>query len=220
MLINKKDMDKHSHSQIAAGLRAGDRRAWSQLYDAYARQVWAHTSRLMADQASVADVVQETFLAAACSARGYDPRRGPLWVWLWTIARRQIALHYRRNRPGISLDVAMDWWSSLDGRDRAEMVSRAEAPLELLEAKELGVLVRHCLAQLPPEYELVLLAMYVDDMPVKEISRQLLCSTVAVRSRIARARAAFRAEFTKATRLDPAYGRQEHETRRQHLKAV
>jgi len=162
----------------------------------------------MADQASVADVVQETFLAAARSARGYDPRRGPLWVWLWTIARRQIALHYRKQQPCVSLDTALEWWGSLDGQ-AVEMVSRMEAPLDLLESRELGVLVRHCLAQLPPEYELVLLAMYVDEMPVKEIARQLLCSTVAVRSRIARAKTAFRNEFKKVTQLDPVYGRQE-----------
>jgi RNA polymerase sigma-70 factor (ECF subfamily) len=201
-------MDRYSHNRIAAGLRAGDRGAWLELYEAYSRQVWSNTSRLMADQASVADVVQETFLAAARSARGYDPRRGPLWIWLWTIARRQIALHYRRQKPAVSLDAALEWWGSLDGQG-LEMVSRMEAPLDLLESKELGTLVRHCLAQLPPEYELVLLAMYVDEMPVKEISKQLLCSTVAVRSRIARARAAFRTEFTKVTKLDPVYGRQE-----------
>jgi RNA polymerase sigma-70 factor, ECF subfamily len=207
LLTDNKDMDRHSHSRIAAGLRAGDRRAWLELYDAYARQVWSHTSRLMADQTSVADVVQETFLAAARSARGYDPRRGPLWVWLWTIARRQIALHYRRLKTGISLDAALEWWGTLDGQ-KVEMVSQMEAPLELLQTKELGDLVRHCLSQLPPEYELVLLAMYVDETPVTEIAQQLLCSTVAVRSRIARAKTAFRKEFTKATQLDPVYGRQ------------
>jgi RNA polymerase sigma-70 factor (ECF subfamily) len=178
-----------------------------ELYETYARQVWSNTSRLMADQASVADVVQETFLAAARSARGYDPRRGSLWVWLWTIARRQIALHYRRHRPSVSLDAALEWWGSLDGQG-VEMISRMEAPLDLLESKELGTLVRHCLARLPAEYELVLLATYVDEMPVKEISRQLLCSTVAVRSRIARAKAAFRKEFSRIMQLDPIYGRQ------------
>jgi DNA-directed RNA polymerase specialized sigma24 family protein len=48
----------------------------------------------------------------------------------------------------------------------------------------------------------------VDDMPVKEISKQLLCSTVAVRSKIARAKKAFRGEFAKVTQVDPVYGRQ------------
>ena len=200
-------MDKHSHSRIAAGLAAGDRTAWLELYEEYSRSVWSHASRLMTDSAAVADVVQETFLAAARSARGYDPRRGSLWVWLWTICRRQIALHYRKCRPMASLDAALEWWDCLDGQ-KMEIVSRMEAPLELLQTQELGDLVRHCLSQLPPEYELVLLAMYVDEMPVTEISQQLLCSTAAVRSRIARAKTAFRAEFARVTKLDPAYGRQ------------
>lgn len=198
-------MDRHSHNAIAAGLRAGDRSAWLELYDAYAPRVWSNTSRLLSDQASVPDVVQETFLAAARSARSYDPRRGPLWVWLWTIARRQIALHYRKRKPAVSLDQALEWFGSLDGR-KAEMVSQMEAPPALLESKELAALVRHCLEKLPCEYELVLLAMYVDDLPVEEISQQLLCSTVAVRSKIARAKKAFRVEFAKLTKLDPVYG--------------
>jgi RNA polymerase sigma-70 factor, ECF subfamily len=200
-------MDKHTHNRIAQGLRAGDRGAWLELYDAYASRVWSGTSRLMTDKAAVSDVVQETFIAAARSARSYDPGRGPLWVWLWTIARRQIALHYRKQRPTLSLDAALEWWGSL-GTGQAEIASRMDAPLEMLETKELATLVRCCLEKLPAEYELVLLAMYVDDLPVEEISKQLLCSTVAVRSKIARAKKAFRCEFEKVTKLDPVYGRQ------------
>jgi RNA polymerase sigma-70 factor (ECF subfamily) len=200
-------MDRHSHDRIAAGLRAGDRAAWLELYDTYAQRVWRNTARLMTDQSSVGDVVQETFLAAARSARGYDSRRGPLWVWLWTIARRQIALYYRKQKPTVSLDAALEWWGSLDDR-KTELVSRMDAPLRMLESRELGTLVRHTLTRLEPEHEILLLATYVDEMPVKEISKQLLCSTVAVRSRIARAKAAFRREFAKLTQLGPVCERQ------------
>jgi RNA polymerase sigma-70 factor, ECF subfamily len=202
------DMDNHLHNnRVAAGLRAGDREAWLELYNAYAQRVWSNTSRLMSDKSSVADVVQETFLAAARSARSYDPRRGPLWVWLWTIARRQIALHYRRQKPTVSLDAALEWFTSLNGRQR-EMLSQMEAPLEMLESKELATLVRHCLGELPADYEQVLLGVYVDEMPVKEIAKQLSCSTVAVRSRIARAKKAFRSEFARVTQSNPVFGRQ------------
>jgi RNA polymerase sigma-70 factor, ECF subfamily len=200
-------MDKHSHNRIAEGLRAGERAAWLELYDTYAQRVWSNTARLMSDQASVADIVQETFIAAARSARGYDVRRGPLWVWLWTIARRQIALHYRRQKPTVSLDAALQWWGSLNG-EQAEMVSQMEAPPAMLESKELAALVRSCLERLPAEYEVVLLAMYVDELPVKEISEQLLCSTEAVRSKIARAKKAFRDQFVSITKSDPVSGRQ------------
>ena len=33
----------------------------------------------------------ETMLAAARSARTYDASKGTLWVWLWGIARMQVA---------------------------------------------------------------------------------------------------------------------------------
>ena len=97
-------MDRTEHNQIAAGLKAGSRDAWSALYNAYADSIWRNTSRLMKDASAVGDVVQETFMAAARSARTYNPHRGSLWAWLWTIARRQIALHYRKQKSTVSLD--------------------------------------------------------------------------------------------------------------------
>ena len=87
-------MDKKTEQDIAKGLKKGCRRAWLQLYEVYAESIWRNVVRLIGnDSATVADVVQETFLAAARSARNFDPCRGTLWIWLWTIARRQIALH-------------------------------------------------------------------------------------------------------------------------------
>ena len=200
-------MDRTTHNQIAAGLKAGDRDAWLALYNAYADSIWRNTSRLMADGSAVADVVQETFLAAAHSARTYDKRRGSLWVWIWTIARRQIALHYRKQKPTVSLDRALQWWDSLDGQ-QIDIIDQMAAPSAMLESKELAELVRRCLAQLPAEHETLLLAKYVDQTPVKEIAEQLHCSVVAARSKLARARKTFKREFTKLTKNVPVSGRQ------------
>src|SRR6185437_12447852 len=85
-------MDEQQERDIARGLRAGEADAWRALYDAHAERVWRAVARLMGAQAvDVADVVQETFLAAARSADSYDAARGSLWWWLWGIARRQVA---------------------------------------------------------------------------------------------------------------------------------
>ena len=92
-------MDDREEREVARGLRHGRCEAWHALYEAYCRQVWHLVGRLMgSDSADVADVVQETFLAAARSARGYDAARGSLWSWLVGIARRHVALHYRKQR--------------------------------------------------------------------------------------------------------------------------
>lgn len=191
-------MDKTTHNQIAAGLRAGDRDAWASLYSQYAESVWRNTSRLMGDASAVGDVVQETFLAAARSAKTYDRRRGSLWVWLWTIARRQISLHYRRSKPTVSLDQSLQWWQTLNGQ-QVDIVDQLAAPAELLETQELAELVRQCLANLPAEYETLLLGKYVDQLSMKIIAEQLQCSTVAVSSKLARAREAFKREFVQLT---------------------
>ncbi len=203
-------MDRKTHNQIEAGLKTGDRDAWLALYNAYADSIWRNTSRLMGDASAVGDVVQETFLAAARSARTYDHRRGSLWVWLWTIARRQIALHYRKQKPTVSLDQACQWWYSLDGL-KGDIIDQMAAPAAVLETKEMAELVRRTLSQLPAEYETLLLVKYVDQLPVKEIAQQLNCSVVAVRSKLARARKTFKREFTKLTRNVPVSGSQNDE---------
>jgi RNA polymerase sigma-70 factor (ECF subfamily) len=195
-------IDKHTHDTIARGLRQGDRDAWLKLYEAYAQSIWRNVGRLMcSDATSVADVVQETFISAARSARNFDARRGSLWVWLWTIAQRQVALYYRKQRPAVSLDQARQWWSSLDG-EKTQMIRHMQAPPELLESQELAALVRHCLAQLSPEYQALLMAKYVDDMSADQIAGMFNRSTVAVRSKLARARRAFRRLFLNAARGD------------------
>jgi RNA polymerase sigma-70 factor (ECF subfamily) len=193
-------MDKDTERDIAKGLREGDRQAWLQLYEAYIEPVWRNISRLIGgDPAAVGDVVQETFLAAARSARNFRPDRGTLWVWLWTIARRQVALYYRKQKSQIVLSTLGQWWTSLDGEKFDWIDAKADMPPDILESKELAVLVRLALSELPGDYQTLLLAKYVDDQPAEKIAGQMDCSEVAVRSKLARARKAFRKAFKKIT---------------------
>src|SRR5688500_9025077 len=135
--------------QLAARLRAGSTEAWHELYDSFAEAVWRCVARRVGPHAAeVADIVQETFLAAARSARTFDPARGSVWSWLSGIARRQAALHFRRKQtrrealgdPGERARL-LDW---LDGR--------AAEPSDLLAEAETAAAVRQVLGELPAEY--------------------------------------------------------------------
>lgn len=191
-------MEERSEADIARGLRDGDVRAWSCLYEAYAQKVWRAVAWLIGEESGlVGDVVQEVFLAAARSARGYDPRRGSLWAWLSGIVRRQVALHYRTNSRRRELTRAREWWSGLDGR-HAEMLGAGDLPPpDALDAAELATLVRHALARLPADYQAILLEKYVEGAAVDEMARRRNRSTAAMRSRIARARKAFCRAFRR-----------------------
>jgi len=197
-------MDKNTEREIAQGLQQGNRQAWLKLYEAYAEQVWRNISRLTGgDSAAVADIVQETFLAAARSARNFRPDRGTLWVWLWTIARRQVALYYRKQKPEIVLSRVRQWWTSLDGEKFDWIDAKADMPPDILESQELAVLVRCTLAELSGDYQTLLLAKYVDGQPAGQIAGQMDCSEVAIRSKLARARKAFRKAFKRITNSTP-----------------
>jgi RNA polymerase sigma-70 factor (ECF subfamily) len=197
-------MDRFTHAKIAEGLRQGSCSAWLKLYELYAEQLWRNVARLMfQDAAFVADIVQETFLVAARSARNFDHRRGTLWVWLWTIAQRQVALHYRREKAKAARVKAQQWWSSLDGQKADWIDGREKPPADVLESNEMATLVRHTLAELPAEYQTLLTSKYVDGVAIEQIAEQIGSSYEAVRSKLARARKAFRQVFRKLTQLTP-----------------
>ncbi|MFL5340112.1 MAG: RNA polymerase sigma factor [Gemmataceae bacterium] len=192
-------MDETQQRRIAQGLRDGQPDAWRDFYDAFAERVWRSVARLLGpSSADVADVVQETFLAAAKSARGYDPEKGSLWFWLCGITRRHLALHFRKQERHQRLQLARAWLVASNGKLQS-------SPHEVLETGEVAELVRATLAELPIEYEDVLTAKYLDGVSVEQLAGRDCCSETAVRSRLARARTAFRAAFAKHTEI-PAGG--------------
>jgi len=198
-------MNKQANTEIAEGLQQGNRDAWLRLYDLYAEKLWCNIARLMAhDPASVPDVVQETLLSAARSAKNFNPSRGSVWTWLWAIAKRQIALYYRKQASSAFIARAQQWWSLLDGEKINWIEGREKPPVDLLESAELATLVRYALAELSAEYQTLLMAKYVDGLAIEDIAEETNSSSVAVRSKLARARNAFRRVFKKLTHSTPS----------------
>lgn len=191
-------MEFNNDSDIVRGLAAGQPEAWRACYDAHAAGVWRAVARQMGAQASeVADVVQETFLAAARSVHTFQADRGSLVVWLVGIARRQVALYYRKELRHQRLrrathallesdfEVDLDWL-----RETAE---RSEPPPEeAVQTAEMALLLRAALTELSPEYEEILAARYLDDRSVEELAQHWQTTETAIRSKLARARRALK----------------------------
>ena len=188
-------MDDAGTREVIRGLREGSPEAWRVLYDAHAERVWLGVARRLGPQASdVADVVQETMLAAARSARSFDESKGTLWQWLWGIAQMQIALHFRRQKRH-ERKYAGEWLAASRGRLARWLEGSGESPTDLLESAELAECVRDTLHELPDDYELLLAAKYLDGESVEQIAVRERTTSVAVRSKLARARQAFRRAF-------------------------
>ena len=191
-------LDEQDDPRIAHGLRDGKTEAWQALYDAYAERVWRGVARLLGPNAAdVADVVQETMMAAARSAARFQPERGSLWPWLWGIAHNHVALHWRKQEQRRKLadavaSVAANHGGLLDCLEAKEL-----SPIDASAASELAILVRAAMIALPADYAMLLTARYLEDETVTLIAVRERTTETAVRSKLARARQAFREVFSK-----------------------
>lgn len=189
-------------SAVIRGLCDGSRDAWTSLYDRYCEDVWQYVARLLGSSAAaVADVVQETFLAAARSARSFDPARGSLGGWLTGIAHYRVHVYWRQiGRVERLRKLAESGAAEIRGwLDRQESSGNGSPDGEWNRA-ELADLVRGTLAEMSADYAALLSAKYLDERSLEEIAREEGFSIDAAKSKLARARREFRAKFEHFTR--------------------
>ncbi len=173
---------------VADGLSRGRVEAWNALYAAYAEDVWRYAARLLGgDRDGVGDVVQETFMAAARSARSFDSQRGTLRSWLIGIVHLQAAQHWRRR----GRQTRSDERTTTGDRDEASDPEQALMRCEQAEH------VRRVLAEMPADYAWLLVAKYVDERSIGAIVDELSAGAEAVRSKLARARRLFRTAMSR-----------------------
>jgi len=168
---------------------AGDRDAAQHLFASQfdALYEFAHY-RVGGDRGLAEDVVQDTFMVALESLKGFDGRSS-LHTWLCGIAKNKIRAHRRKRRPAALEDVL----SEADDEIDAILARVASEPLPewVLERKETKALVGATLSSLPPEYRRALTGKYIHGESVAQISGAVGKSEKATESLLTRARLAF-----------------------------
>ncbi len=175
------DDELYLHRRILAG----DATAWRAVYDDCFDALWAHTYRRVGGHRQRAeDVVQETWLVAVARVRSFDPQRGGFTAWLRGIADNVLRNRQRR-------------WARRDGATRRELDERSDARARDPAAHhEMRELIGASWARLPPRYQDVLRAKYVDELSVVEIATQRGETAKAIESLLSRARGAFRDAYS------------------------
>ena len=115
--INRTDLTEDS--RLVARIRAGDQQAMSELYDRYAKVVYAVALRVLQDAAAAEDVLQDIFLQLWRNPDAFDASRGSLAAWLAVIARHRSIDRVRKRRPETDIENCVIAASD-DLRDEAE----------------------------------------------------------------------------------------------------
>src|SRR5215207_6278210 len=173
--------------RLRAAVLAGDESAWRTWYDATATGLRAYVHWRCHGLADFAEeVVQDTWLTAVRRVRAFRPEQGPFAGWLCGIAANLVRNRLRgRNYPaGCGGNASQGFAEKRSGSDEtAERVARA-------------------LAELPPHYEAVLRAKYLDDLSVQAIAERRGDTSKAVESLLSRARQAFREAYQTVESAD------------------
>jgi RNA polymerase sigma-70 factor (ECF subfamily) len=170
--------------ELIEAMSERDERALRQLYERHAGWMSARLRRRCSDQDVVADVLQDTFVAAWGGARRFRGE-GDVAAWLWGIAAHRLVSRLRR--AGARLGPALLVREAADVADTA-----AEESLLLgLEYSDVG----SALARISPELRVVLQATVLDGLTTREAARLLGIPQGTVKTRLARARARMREEL-------------------------
>lgn len=183
--------------------RAGSRAAFDMLAIRYQRRLERLIARSIHRPADVADLVQETFLAAYRALPGFRSESA-FYTWLYRIAVNLAAKHRARaaREPlqpsaGVESDESGTFGATLDQSDD-------ETPERLLASKQLASHLNEAVDELVEEQRRALLLREVDGLSYEEIGELMQCPPGTVRSRIFRAREAIASRLRPL--LNPASG--------------
>jgi RNA polymerase sigma-70 factor (ECF subfamily) len=187
------------------GLRRGRPEAIEGWFETYADSLYAFVFyRVGRDPELAADVVQETFLTALGKIRTYDPERGEMLPWLTFMARNATRKTLRQEARYESREL----WERIDGRVVEGLRGLDVAPLpdDVLERKETAELVQLALSRLSSGYRQLLEQRYHHQRSVREIARSQGVTSGSVKTRLHRARLAFKTAFESVLQsLEPPH---------------
>jgi RNA polymerase sigma-70 factor, ECF subfamily len=163
-------LHRHLIQRVAQSL---DRDAFAQLFDRIAPRLKSFMLRKGVTTEQAEDLVQEAMLTLWRKAGLYDPAKGSVITWAFTIARN-LRIDRLRRESSMPLTTLDDYDEVSDEPGGEEMLSRKQAQAHVARA----------LQEIPPEQREVLILSFVEDVPQSEIAARLSLPLGTVKSRM------------------------------------
>jgi RNA polymerase sigma-70 factor (ECF subfamily) len=153
----------------------GDEEAFGRLYDLVAPRVYGLVRRVLQDPAQAEEVAQEVLLEVWRTAARFDPTRGSVTGWVFTIAHRRAVDRVRSERAGAERLSRVGASSGETPYD--EVVDEAIRRVEQQQ-------VRRCLDGLTPMQRQAVDLAYYDGRSYREVAETLRIGLPAVKARM------------------------------------
>jgi RNA polymerase sigma-70 factor (ECF subfamily) len=171
---------------IARMVELEDMDAFTDLVRRYKDRLLTFATRYLGDRSRAEDIVQETFLRVYRARHRYDVNAGARFsTWIYTICSNLIRSEGRKSF----------WRRRVDVTPHQETETRNLAGR--LEASELRDAIEEAIDQLKPHERLVFVLRDVEGLSYDEIAQVAGCPLGTVKSRVNRARHAFKEAYVR-----------------------
>lgn len=174
--------ERHAEdARLLTRVAAGDREAFSELYDRFSKPLYATAVRILTDTAEAQDVVHDAFVALWDKARTYESSRGTAFSWALTLTRNRAIDRLRSRRRRAEL---LDNSAPSDlGLDENSSGPSADASAD---SSDQAAAVRAAVETLPPEQQSALKLAFFSGLTQEEIATRLRTPLGTIKARIRR----------------------------------
>lgn len=177
-------MNDDEQELIAQALN-GSQKAYAELTARHRPPVYQIILKIVRDNETAKDLVQETFMKAFASLASYRSEYR-FSTWLYKIAANASIDYLRKKRiQALSLDRPLE---TKDGSVEIEVADDSFNPERDLERKERRTGIEQAIQSLPDKYREVIIYRHKDDKSYEEIADLLGVPVGTVKARIFRAR--------------------------------
>jgi len=173
-------------AQLMLAFQRGDEPAFQELIERNHSRVIGLAYRFVGSRAEAEDLAQEVFLRIYRARRTYRPT-AKFSTWMFRIAAN-VSLNALRDRARRRDDVSIE---QLSGEDKGPFTvpdPEAPAPDHRVGRSELEQKVREAISELPEKEQIAVVLNKYEGLSYADIACTLGCSTMAVKSLLARAR--------------------------------
>jgi len=165
-----------SDTELVAGVRAGDDRAFEVLYRRYQRRISVFVRRVVRDDTRAEDVTQEAFVSALRRMRATDSEI-VFKPWIYEIARNAAIDQWRRSSRAQEVSISHD--ELLRPGDRARLVGGGAPDTSLLQKERIDHLQR-AMDELSQTHHRILVMREFEGLSYREIGERLDLTRPAV----------------------------------------